>query len=104
MKVPVGNATYNLTKNDKIQITDTTTIKYPNTGGYVLQNWLITCNDKNKNDKLTNFIRTTKTNSPTGNSGATVLPPIGSSFMYIQTSSNNHGGNVYCSFERTDII
>ena len=24
--------------------------------------------------------------------------------MYIETSSNNHGDNVFCSFERTDII
>ena len=24
--------------------------------------------------------------------------------MYIETSSNNHGSNVFCSFERTDII
>ena len=38
LKVSVGNDTYNLTKYDKIQITDTTNIKYPNTGGYLLQN------------------------------------------------------------------
>ena len=31
-------------------------------------------------------------------------PPIGNSFMYIETSSNNHGKNVFVSFERTDII
>ena len=37
LKVSVGNDTYNLTKYDKIQITDTTFIKYPNTGGYLLQ-------------------------------------------------------------------
>ena len=24
--------------------------------------------------------------------------------MYIETSSNNNGDNVFCSFERTDII
>ena len=54
--------------------------------------------------KIQNFIRSTKTNSPTGNSGATNLPPRGDSFMYIETSSNNHGYNVYFSFERTDII
>ena len=33
-----------------------------------------------------------------------VLPPFGNSFMYIETSSNNHRANVRCSFERTDII
>ena len=31
LKVSVGNDTYNLTKYDRIQITDTTNIKYPNT-------------------------------------------------------------------------
>ena len=38
LKVSVGNDTYNLTKNDKILIKDTTTIKYPNTGGSLLRN------------------------------------------------------------------
>ena len=33
------------------------------------------------------------------------LPPTGNSFMYIETSSNNHGHErVFVSFERTDII
>ena len=104
LKVSVGNNTYNLTKYDRIQITDTTIIKYPNTGGYLLQNWVIKCNDKNNNGKIQNFIKSTKTNSPTGHSGATSLPPIGNSFMYIETSSSNHGNNVFVSFERTDII
>ena len=105
LKVSVGNDTYNLTKYDKIQITDTTIIKYPNTGGYLLQNWVIKRNDKNNNGKIQNFIKSTKTNSPTGYSGATSLPPIGDSFMYIETSSNNHGHErVFVSFERTDII
>ena len=62
------------------------------------------CNDKNGNDKLSNFIKSTKTNSPTGDSGATSLTPIGDSFMYIETCSNNNGDNVFCSFEQTDII
>ena len=42
--------------------------------------------------------------SPTGDFGATSLSPIGKSFMYIETSSNNHGKIVFCSFERIDII
>ena len=50
------------------------------------------------------FIRATKTNSPTGYSGATSVPPIGNAFMYIETSSNNHGKIVFVSFERTDTI
>ena len=102
LKVSLGNDTYHLTKYDKIQITDTTIFIYPNTGGYLLQNWVIKCN--NNNGKIQNFIKSTKTNSPTGFSGATSLPPIGNSFVYIETSSNNYDKNVFVSFERTDII
>ena len=104
LKVSVGNDIYNLTKYNKIQLTDTTIIKYPNNGGYLLQNWNIRCNDKSNNGKIQNFLRSTKTNSPTGDSGAIRLPPIGDCFMYVETSSNNFGNNVYVSFERTDII
>ena len=32
------------------------------------------------------------------------MPPVGDSFMYIETSSNNNGENVFVSWERTDII
>ena len=104
LKVSVGNDTYNLTKYDKIKLTDITIMKSPNTGGYLLQNWVIKCNDRNNNGKIQNFIKSTKTNSPSSYSGATSLPPIGDSFMYIETSSNNHGSNVFVSWERTDII
>ena len=38
LKVSVGNDVYNLTKFERIQIEDTTNIKYPNNGGYLLQN------------------------------------------------------------------
>ena len=79
-------------------------MKAGNTGGYLLPYWKIIGNDKNNNGKIQNFIKSTKTNSPTGNSGATSLPPIGNIFMYIETSSNNTGDNVFASFERTDII
>ena len=73
-------------------------------GGYSLQNWFIKCNDKNGNGKIQNFIRSAKRNSPTGDSGATSLPPMGDSFMYIETNSNINSDNVFRSFERTDII
>ena len=75
-----------------------------NTGGFLLPYWKINCNDKNNKSKIQSFIKSTKTNSPTGDSGATSLPPFGSAFMYIEKSSDNHGNNVFCSFERTDII
>ena len=104
LKVSVGNDIYNLLKYNKVLLTDITIIKYPNSGGYLLQNWNIKCNDKNYNGKIQNFLKSTKSSSPTGNSGATSLPPIGNSFMYIETTSNNHGNNVFVSWERTDII
>ena len=105
LKVSVGNDTYNLTKYNKIQITDTTEIKYPNIGSDLLQKWNINCNNKNNVSKVGDFIKSTKTNSPTGDSGSMILPPIGNSFMYIETSSNNHGHErVFVSWERTDII
>ena len=102
--VSVGSVTYNLTKYDKIQLTDITEFIYLNTGGYLLQKWNIECNHKNNNGKTQIFIRSTKIYSPTSYSGALSLPPIGNAFMYIETSSNNHGSNVFVSWERTDII
>ena len=104
LKVSVGNDIYNLTKYDKIQITDITEIKYPNIGSDLLQKWYIKCNNKNDVSKVGDFIKSTKTSSPTPDTGASTLPPIGTSYMYIETSSNNHGDNVFVSWERTDII
>ena len=104
VKVSVGNAEYNLSIYNKILLTDTTIIKYPNHGGYLLPSWRIFCNDRNNNGKTQNFIRSTKTSSPTGKSGANATPPIGDSFMYIETSGKNLGSNVHCSWERIDII
>ena len=105
LKISVGNDTYNLTKYDKIQLTDSTIIKSGNSGNSVLPYWKIICNDENNNGIISNFIKTTRTKSPTGDSGATTLPPIGSAFMYIETSGGNYGyDHIFCSFERTDII
>ena len=87
-----------------MQITDTTIIKYPNTGGYLLQQWIFKCNDKNNGGKIQNFIRSSKATTPSPDTGANILPPIGDSFMYIEISSNIHGANVFCSFEGTDNI
>ena len=98
MKISVGNVIYHLTKYDKIQITDTTIVKNPNTFGYLLQNWSIKCIDKFNNGEKQKFNKSTKTYSPTGDSGATSLPPIGDSFMYFETSSNNIRGNAFVSF------
>ena len=80
-------------------------MKAGNTGGYLLPSWRIFCNDKNNNGKITNFIKSTKSSSPTGDSEATSLPPIGTAFIYIESSGNNNGSiKVYVILERTDII
>ena len=104
LKVNFKNSSYNLQIYNKMLLTDTTVKKFSNSGGYLLPGWRLLCNDRNNNGKLPNFVRSTKTNSPTGNSGATVVPPIGYSFMYIETSSNNFGEKVFCSWERIDIV
>ena len=105
MKVSVGNDTYNLTKYNKIQLLDVSEIKFPNTGSDLLLKWNIICINKHNDSRLKDFIKSTRTNSPTPNTGSTLSPPMGNSFMYIETSRNNHGyNNVFVSLERTDII
>ena len=105
LKVSVGNDTYNLSKYDKIQLIEVTEIRYPNIGITLLPKWKIENLNKINGAKLGNFLRSTITNSPTSQSGATALPPIGNAFMYVATSSHNHGNEkVFVSWERTDII
>ena len=53
------------------------------------------CNERKNNGKIQNFIRSTNTSSPTNNSGASVIPPFGTAFMYVETSSNNFGENFF---------
>ena len=45
-----------------------TVIEYTNTSGYLFQKWKIKCSDKSGSSKTQNFIKSTETNSPTGNS------------------------------------
>ena len=109
LKVSIGSDIYHLNKYNKIQLTNQTILKYPNSGSYLLPLWRIVCNDRNKNGKLNNFIKSSKSSSPTGDSGAAGLPPIGSAFMYIETSGDNNnqndnGANVFVTLQRTDII
>ena len=104
LKVSVGNDIYHLTKYNKYYLTDKTSMISPNTGLYLMQRWIIECKDKNNNGKISNFIKSTRTNSPTGESGATSIPPIGRAFMYFETSGNNSGSNTYIKLIRTDII
>ena len=60
LKVSVGIDTYNPTLYDKIQITDITTMKTGNSGGYLLPYWKIICNDKKNNGKIQNFKKINK--------------------------------------------
>ena len=98
LKVTVGMDVYNHTKYDKIQLIGTTIIKYPKTGGYLLQNWVIKSDDKNNNGKTQHVIKSTKTSCPSGHSGIIGLPPFGNSFMYIETSPGNNGNGVFVTF------
>ena len=52
LKPSVGNDVYNVTKDDELQITDTSIISYPNFGGYILQNWFMKRNDKKSAGKM----------------------------------------------------
>ena len=107
LQVHIYNTAYNLQIYNKTQIIETTKLIFPNTGTDLLQNWKIICNNRFGEGLPSDFIKSTKTNSPTSQSGATSLPPIGTFFMFIETSGNNHNSandNVFISFERTDII
>ena len=104
LKVSVGSDIYNLTKYEKNYITDLTEMRAPNNGLNLLQKWHIICKDRNNNSKNNNFIKSTKTQSSTEDSGATALAPVGNSFMYLETSGVNHGEGTYAILTRTDII
>ena len=60
--------------------------------------------DVNGNGKIQNFIRSTKTNSPTSDSGTTALTPIGNSFFTSRHHQSIMVIMFFCSFERTHII
>ena len=85
-------------------MTDLTEMRFPNTGSSFLQKWKTYCNNKYNQSRINDFIKSTKTNSPTRDSGPSTIPPIGDAFMYIEKTGKNQGNNVYVSFERTDII
>ena len=78
--------------------------KYPNSGGHLLQQWNIKSNGKKASAKIQVLLKSTKTNSPTGNLGPPSLHPIGDAIMYTETSGNNYGPKVFCSIERTDVL
>ena len=70
MKVSVGTDVYNLTKYDKKQLIDRTEIRSPKTGHDLLPKWRIKSLHKSNGAKVCNFLKSTVTNSATGDSGA----------------------------------
>ena len=66
--VNVGDRVYTLEKYNEEQFIDTSLFKNPNRGGYLLQQWTINCNDENKDGRSQNFMKSTKTSVPTGDS------------------------------------
>ena len=97
LQVHVQNIPYNVQIYDKTQIIDTTRMICPNTGNELLQKWKIVCNNRHGEGKPSDFIKSTKTKSPTGQSGGTSLPPIGNAFMYIESSgSNKDNSSIEC--------
>ena len=72
-----GNAEYDVAKYDRKQIVYRTVIKYRRRSGVFLQQWTIKCGDKKINGKTQKFSKSSKTSTPTPNTGATVLSPIG---------------------------
>ena len=65
----------------------------------------INCKDTNNTGKIHNFVKTTNSTSPTGNTGTPKIPQIEESFMCVETSAcNSSNENIFVSFDRTDII
>ena len=77
LKVSFGNDINDLMKYNKIQSIDTTEIRSPNTGNSLLQKLILTCTNKSCNTKINTFLKSTTSTSPTSESGAASLPPIG---------------------------
>ena len=57
LKVSVGNDTYNLAKYNKINITDITGLRSPNSGQSLLQKWTLKCVNKNYNAKINTYFK-----------------------------------------------
>ena len=79
-------------------------INFSNQVRYLIQQWVTKCNDKKNIGEIQNFVKSTITSSPTGNSNATNLPRIGDSFMYLKTSGDYNGTGVFVTLQWTDII
>ena len=79
-------------------------MRAPSSENDLLQKWKNINSNRNSDMKVGNFLKSTRTSSSTADSGASSLPPIGNSFMFTESSSNNNGNNTYVTWERTDKI
>ena len=71
----------------------------------LLQRWILKCLKNFYSGNNITFLKSTTNTSPTAESGASSLPPIGWAFMYVVSSSNNHGSNhIMDSWQRADIV
>ena len=68
LQVRLKYTPYILQLYNKTQMIDATTIKYSNTGTYLLTNWKIEANDKNGDGRIGQWLNSTKTNSFTSSS------------------------------------
>ena len=68
-------------------------MRSPNSGQSLLQKWILKCVNKKYNAKIKTFLKSTTSTSPTAESGASSLPSIGWSFMYVESSGNKYGAN-----------
>ena len=59
-KVSIGNDTYNLTKYNKIHLTDITELRYPDIGADLLQKWNIKSNNRINQSRISDFIKINK--------------------------------------------
>ena len=64
LQIRQGNTAYNLQIYNKTQLIDTTEIIYPNTGHDLLYKWAIICNNIHGEGKPQDFLKSTKTKSP----------------------------------------
>ena len=93
LEVPVGKQVYNRTIYSKQHLIEIIFVRKPNIGTDLLQKWNTNFSVIKNNDKKENFIRSAKASSATKNSGVSLIPTIGNSFMYNETKSGNHGNN-----------
>ena len=95
----------NFKKHSKQQITDITIIKTRNRVDEAPQEWMMKCNDRKGDGRVTTFVQTIKTSSPTNQSRAKTLLLIRTASFYIETSGAHYGHDrVSLSMETTDII